>query len=158
MLRLPPGSIGRLDALDDGVGSAAGGEVAGFGVLVGLQLPPGVMQRGKEALGVAHLDLTAAEGDGKLLASLSKPGWSSPVPMIEEVCAARRLQCSGPATVTRSAGKPVWRLKWPISVTKVSISCSVGVRRKHHGGLAQVGKRVNGKPALAKISRLGSGA
>ena len=36
---------GRLDALDDRVGRAGGGQVAGFGVLVGLELPPGVMQQ-----------------------------------------------------------------------------------------------------------------
>ena len=39
----------------------------------------------EEALRVVHLDLAAAQGNGQIVwQSLSKPGWSSPVPMIRK--------------------------------------------------------------------------
>ena len=63
MLRSAARIEGRLDSLDDCVGRAGGGEVAGFGVIFGAELPPGLMQRSKEALRVAHLNLAAAQGD-----------------------------------------------------------------------------------------------
>ena len=58
---------GRFDAFDHRVGRAGGGQVAGFGVLVGgTELPPGLMQhRSKEALRIAHLNLAAAQGNGE---------------------------------------------------------------------------------------------
>ena len=66
---------GRLDSLDDGVRRAAGGQVAGFGVLVGFELPPGVMQRlDEKALRVVHLDLAAAQGNGKTAGELVEGG------------------------------------------------------------------------------------
>lgn len=54
--------VGRLDAFNDGVGSSAGGEEAGFGVLIGLELPPRVVKNAnEEALRIAHLDLAAGQ-------------------------------------------------------------------------------------------------
>ena len=60
--------------------------------------------------------------------------------------------------MTRKAGNPVWRLKWPISVTKISISSSVGTAGSTTMVSLRSARRVNGKPALVKVSRLGSGA
>ncbi len=59
---------GRLDSFNHCVRLSAGRQVAGFGVLVGFELPPRVMQqRSKEALRVVHLDLAAAQDDGQIV-------------------------------------------------------------------------------------------
>jgi hypothetical protein len=65
------GVVGRLDSLDHRVGRTAGRKLAGFGVLIGLLLPPRFMQqRSKEALRVADLDLAAAQGNGQIVVQL----------------------------------------------------------------------------------------
>ncbi len=53
--------VGRLDALDHGVGSSAGDEGARLAVLIGLKFPPGMVEEADEkALRVPHLNLSAA--------------------------------------------------------------------------------------------------
>ena len=62
MLRLAPGSKGDSMPSMTASGRAAGGEVAGFGVLVGVEFPPCMMEGSKESLGVVDLNLAAAQG------------------------------------------------------------------------------------------------
>src|SRR5579862_9807033 len=51
-----PETVGRFDALDHRVGGTGGNEISRLGVFLRLNLPPGVMEGGKESLGVVYLD------------------------------------------------------------------------------------------------------
>ena len=99
-------AVGRLDALDYGVGSAAGGKDARLGGLVaGFQLPPGMVEDAdEEALGIAHLNSPAAQRDGEVRAKLSEAGLVVSGADDEKVSVGAIAQGIGAGTVTRKAG------------------------------------------------------
>jgi hypothetical protein len=103
------------------------------------------------------LHLAAAHVDGKVVVSLSKPGWSSPVPR-REVGVGAGLHGVRAVDLDAEDGHAGLAAEVAHQGEESSSSCGVGSEGRMTVVSLRSAWRVKGKPALAKIRDWAAGA
>ena len=151
--------IRGLNALDDGVGSASGGQRTGFGVLVRIELPPGVVQQvDEETARIPHLNLPAVERDGKMRAERVEGGLIVARADDEEVSVGAVMQGIGAGHSDAQAGETGLAAEVAHEGDEGLDLLLGGRERQHYRGFAQIGNAREGEAGVREELEIGHGS